>query len=286
MRYAETVGDQLMAMGVGKMFIVVPAAHPLQSEINYNFPDGRVFSTIQSALNACRAGVLDTVAVLCEADHDAGTGYVEDLTMTKDSVRLVGINRPLLNGTGDLITVSGDAVEIAGMFMTPASGKSGVVVDASDHWTIRDNLIKHQAIAAGSYCLELGNTTAANFGRVLNNHMQSGLNGIFFEICNEMLIQGNRINCSDDDSTICIEETLTDGTAIENWIIKNFLWSFAGAGLCITLANDTTSSHFISGNVLIGHATPVTIDKFDEGFASDNVVYADGAVFATQDVTT
>jgi len=162
---------------------------------------------------------------------------------------------------------------------------SGIVVDSSDHFVIRDNVISHEATAAGSYCMELGNTAAANFGRVLRNQLVSGLNGIWMEIVNNLIIKDNFIAVTGAASTIGIEETITDGTALNIFILDNFIVGHETTASGIVLTNDTSLSHWIAGNTILGVSTPITQDKFDEGVASNNIIYGGGAVIATVDPT-
>jgi hypothetical protein len=282
MRYAPTVGDFLNGVHIGKVHFVIPPGHAQAQDILYDVPEGRDHPTIAAAVAASKAGQNDRVVVNAHYDHD-GAGYIEQLAAAKDAVKFIGMNLPLLDHTDDCVAISGDGVVIAGFRIKPATGKSGVIIDGCDHWVIRDNKILCEAHAAASYGIEVGNTTAANYGLIQGNQIDKGLTGIWFEIANDMVIRNNILTQTSVASAINIEETVADGTALRNFIVDNFLMTHATTSVGIKLANDTAYSHFVSRNVIIGAATPITQDKWDEGLGTDNIIYANAAVPTTVD---
>lgn len=283
MRYAPTVADMLDGINVGLVHFVLPSNHANQSELLYELPDGRVHPTIAAATAASKAGQNDRVIVNAHYDHD-GAGYIESIAAAKDAVKYIGMNLPLVDSTTDCVVISGDGVVIAGFRIKPATGTTGVIVDTCDHWVIRDNKILHEAHAASSYCIELGNTAAANYGLIENNYIKDGLNGIWFEIVNDLVCRYNTFSQTSVASAINVEETLTDGTALRNFFYKNMMLAHATTSTGFKLANDTSLSHFIAENVIIGAATPITQDKFDEG-VGPNYIYSATGVAATVDPT-
>lgn len=272
MRDSHSVADMLRAIQVGRTFFALLPDHSDRAGIVYELPSGRVLPSVQTTLNACTAGRNDYAVVVADHDHDAATHYSEAVTMSKDSVHLVGLNKPRLVSTGDVITVSGDNVEVAGMWLDVATTKTGIIVDAADHFDFNNNLIVCADAGAATYGFEIGNTTAANYGFIRDNRILEGVNSIFLEITNHTLIQGNHIYTS-NASTVGINETSTTSNALGIRIIGNFILVHVTTSTGIALANDTAYSHIVSKNIIVGAATSITQDKWNEGVASDNVIY-------------
>ena len=285
MHDSPSVADVLQGINIGKVWYAIPPANTNLGDLKYDIPEGRVLPTITTGEAALVAGQGDQLFICPHSDHDTDSWSEATIAMAKHTCKIIGLNKPIIGGAADIFTLdAADNCVIAGLVLVPASGMSAIRVDDSDHWTIRDNVILPAAEAAGSYCLELGNTTAANWGSVLNNHMSGGLNGIFMEIVNDLIIRGNLIEVTAADDTIAIEETITDGTALRIWILENMLWGQKTTTVGIVLTNDTDYSHFVAWNTIISFSTPITQDKYDEG-VGPNYIYSAGAVAATVDPT-
>jgi hypothetical protein len=285
MHDSPSVADVLLGINIGKVWYAIPPANTNLGDLKYDIPEGRVLPTITAGNAALVAGQNDHLVICAHSDHDTDEWAEATIALAKHSINIIGLNKPRIGGAADIFTLAGaDNTVLAGLFIQPASGMSGIVVDSSDHWTIRDCIVSHEATAAASYCLEIGNTAAANFGKIVNNYLFSGLNGAFLEICNDLLIKGNIFAQTGAASTIGIEETLTDGTALRIFIVDNYILMHETTATGIKLANDTSLSHFISNNHIIGAATPITQDKFDEG-VGPNYIYSATAVAATVDPT-
>jgi hypothetical protein len=282
---SPSVADVLLGINIGKVWYAIPPANTNLNDLKYDLPVDRVLPTITAGNAALVAGQNDHLVICANSDHDTDEWAETTIALAKHSINIIGLNKPRIGGAADIFTLAAaDNCVIAGLVLSPASGMSGIVVDSSDYVTIRDNIVSHEATAAASYCLELGNTAAANWLLIENNYLFSGLNGIFFEIVNDMIVRNNRFVQTGAASTIGIEETVTDGTAIRNFIIDNHFLIHATTATGIKLANDTSLSHFVSGNTIIGATTPITQDKFDEG-VGPNYIYSAGAVAATVDPT-
>jgi len=286
-RESPTVLDLFTASLVGQVFLAYPADNgdPADgfSDMVHRFPSGRVFRTITQAIGAARAGMPDYVLVCAHDDHDSDA-WTEDVTASKDNIHLIGINKPKIDGTGDLFTVSGDNVEIAGFWMSPASAKSGVVVDACDFLFVHDNFIVCEASASGTIGIEIGNTTAAHNVLVKDNFIKDGINGIFLELGHHNRIIGNTI-VTTANSAIGINETHNSTNALYLLFAENTILQ-AGTGTTgILLTNDTAASHVVTKNRIAGSATAITQDKWDEGVLSDNVIYGGTAAIVVVDPT-
>jgi hypothetical protein len=144
----DAKGGAATVPGAGNIYYVIQSSNDdytrFVRDMMFSYPDGTVsvYGTIQAALDACVAERNDYVYVMPDsADYD----LTATLTMSKKAVHLIGpgampgipgaTNAARIHQTGAYaaITISGQACEVAGLFIKCKQDKTGIEISAAAH---------------------------------------------------------------------------------------------------------------------------------------------------------
>ena len=162
-----------------------PLMHPWSSLPVHNINTGSGYATIQEAINSNRT--LDGHTILV----DAGT-YYEHITIDK-SLCLIGEDRSTTfidgNGTGNVVTVTKDSVNITGFTIRNSGGfpwlLSGLCLDNANHCNIAGN-----NIAANWYGIRLSSSSK---NTICENNIAVNFYGIRLSSSSNNTLSGNNI---------------------------------------------------------------------------------------------
>ena len=162
----------------GKVFVVSAATGAGWDKLSQIFvpdPDGdvRLYSTIADALTATVSGRGDYVYVM------PGTYTITtQLTLSKDGVHLIGLGNTgeaiLTGSASNIMTITGDGVEVAGFTMNLASTKKAIAMTGADKCRIHDNIFLSAVGGAASHFIHMV-TTACNYNDIRDNKFISNL---------------------------------------------------------------------------------------------------------------
>lgn len=302
------LGDLTMA-GAGNVYYVMQSTNTLYPAFSASHggqhDDGSsiVHTDIQSALDATVANRNDYVIVMPDgSDYD----ITDTLTMSKNRVHL--ICPPGLNSHGipanyarihqttaatAIITVTADAVEIAGFFFKHMTDSNGIVLSGT-RWCpiIHDNFFAMACADTGTAAYGVGGTGAISHASIYGNYfcnyspgLMTGTNnaiasfiGITSNSSTRGLIRGNIINTGANTTVGAgIIFAGVDGFVLENYLYENIGGGGVDAGV-LTLGISTGAQCLVSNNVL----TLGTANNSMSGGTADrsyvwNLSAADGA---------
>lgn len=163
--------------GIGKTFILVPSGSALIPELQDNYPqdeDGvtRVYTDPATALAAVVSGRGDTILVF------PGTYTITSvLSSSASDWRLVGVGKPgeamFVGSASNILTLTGDGVEITSLGFTIASTKVAITLTSSDYNKIHNNLFLSNVGGTGSSFITM--SAASNHNRIEGNTFSSEL---------------------------------------------------------------------------------------------------------------
>lgn len=163
--------------GTGKVFFVLPSSSALLADYQQNYQpdeDGqvRVFENdFATPLAATVAGRGDVIFVLPGAYTISAA-----LTVSTNDVKIIGIGKPgaamLTGSSSNIMTITGDGVEVANLGFTIASAKKGIVMTGADNCHIHDNVFKSAVGGTASHFIHMV-TTACTYNKIYDNQFVS-----------------------------------------------------------------------------------------------------------------
>lgn len=164
-----------MPTGIGKAFYVVPASSALLNDLEKLYPtdeDGvkRVYSGntgIDDAIGFCTAAQVDKIYVYPGA-YTISTAIAVDV----NDISIIGLGAPgavkLTGSAANIMTITADNVEIAGLELNIVTTKKAIVMTGADNCNIHDNIFKASVGGAASHFIHML-TTACNDNWIHDN---------------------------------------------------------------------------------------------------------------------
>jgi len=162
----------------GRTFVVAAATNAAYDKLSQIFvpdPDGltRLYTTIAGAIAATVSGRGDFIFV-APGSYTISTV----LTLANNGVHLIGLGNPgevVLNGTAaDILTITGDAAEVAGFTFVIATTKKAITMTGADYCRIHDNIFLSAVGGTASHFIHMV-TTACLYNDIRDNKFISNL---------------------------------------------------------------------------------------------------------------